>query len=131
MGRPHRDERGIIVNWIVRIVVTTAVVGIVLFDAGSVAVNFFGLDATADDVAVSVSNFVKNGSGTVTVGVMEEEARKLAREHDARLTEFSYDQTDGVVTVTLKREANTLIISRIGATEDWGKATAESQASTR
>lgn len=131
MGRPYRDERGVIVNWLVRIAITTAVVGVILFDAGAIAVNFFGLDSTADDIAVSVSNLVKNNSPDLSAVQMEVEARKLAKEADARLTSFEYDEVNHQITLTIKRKANTLIVSRVGAIEDWGKATAESVASTQ
>ena len=131
MGRPPaRDERGIIASWMARIVITTALVGVILFDAGSIAVNFFGLDATADDVAIGASNFAKNQPGTVSPVAVEQQAKQLARDADARLTDFTYDEESGNITLTLKREANTLIVSKISAIEDWGKATAESRASS-
>jgi hypothetical protein len=126
-----RDERGVIASWLGRIVITTAVVGVILFDAGSIAVNFFGLDATADDVAVSVSNIAKTTSDTLTELQLEEEAKRLAKAADARLVEFTYDVQGNQIFLTIRREANTLIVSRFGAIEDWGKATAESQAPTK
>ena len=126
-----RDERGVIASWFARIAITTAVVGVILFDAGSVAVNFFGLDATADDVAVMVSTFAKNSAGGLTEPLLEEEARRLAKDADARLVGFEYDAVGEQFFITIRREANTVIISRFGAIEDWGKATAESRASTQ
>lgn len=130
MGRLHRDERGIIASWFARIAITTAVVGVILFDAGSIAVNFFGLDATADDIAVKVSNVAKGLSEGATATTLEAEARALAKEADARLVEFEYDAVGHQITLTIRRKADTLIVSRIGALEDWGKATAESEAAT-
>ena len=130
MGRLHRDERGVIASWFARIAITTAVVGVILFDAGSIAVNFFGLDATADDIAVKVSNTAKGMADGANATTLEGEARALAKEADARLVEFEYSDVDNRITLTIKRKANTLIVSRISAIEDWGKATAESQAAT-
>ena len=130
MGRLHRDERGIIASWFARIAITTAFVGVILFDAGSIAVNFFGLDATADDIAVRVSNLAKEQSATATAAGLEAEARKLAKEADAKLVSFEYSDVENQITLKIKREANTLIVSRVSAIEDWGKATAESQAAT-
>jgi hypothetical protein len=126
-----RDERGVIGSWFARLAVTTAIVGVILFDAGAIAVNFFGLDATADDVAVGVANFAKSSSGAVTAPLLEEQAKQLAKEADARLIEFGYDAVERRITITLRREANTFIVSRISTIEDWGKATAESHASTQ
>ena len=119
-----------IASWFARIAITTAVVGVILFDAGSIAVNFFGLDATADDIAVRVSNLAKEQSATATAAGLEAEARKLTKEADAKLVSFEYSDVDNQIKLTIRREANTLIVSRIGAIEDWGKATAESQAAT-
>ena len=130
MGRLHRDERGIIASWFARIAITTALVGVLLFDAGSIAVNFFGLDATADDIAVKVSNLAKEQAATATAAGLEAEARKLTKEADAKLVSFEYSDVDNQITLTIRREANTLIVSRVSAIEDWGKATAESRAST-
>jgi hypothetical protein len=130
MGRLHRDERGIIASWFARIAITTAVVGVILFDAGSIAVNFFGLDATADDIAVKVSNVAKGLSEGATEVALEAEARTLAKEADARIVEFAYDPVEKQITLTIRRKADTLIVSRIGFLEEWGKATAESQAAT-
>ena len=130
MGRLHRDERGIIASWFARIAITTAVVGVILFDAGSIAVNFFGLDATADDIAVQVSNVAKSLAEEATAERLESEAQKLAKEADARLVAFEYDELEKRVAITIKRKADTLIVSRISALEDWGKATAESEAAT-
>ena len=130
MGRLCRDERGVIASWFARIAITTAVVGVILFDAGSIAVNFFGLDSTADDIAVSVSNVERGLSEGATAATLEGEARALAKEADARLVEFEYSEVDNLITLTIKRKADTIIVGRIGFLEDWGKATAESQAST-
>jgi hypothetical protein len=132
MTRNARDERGVIASWFGKIALTTAVLGVVLFDAGAVAVNFFGLDSTAGDVAVAVSNLAKaTAGGQVNAVQLEEEARRLAKEADARLVSFEYDAVGDQVFVTIRREANTLIVKRIGAIEDWGKATAEGRASTQ
>ena len=131
MGRPIRDERGIIVSWLARIAITTAILGVILFDAGSIAVNFFGLDATADDIAVTVSNAAKNANEEIPAAQLEAQARQLARDADARLVFFEFDEENHQVNLIVKREANTLLVKRIGAIEDWGKATADSQAATQ
>jgi hypothetical protein len=125
-----RDERGVIASWFGKIALTTAFLGVILFDAGAVAVNFFGLDSTADDVAISLSNFAR-ATGQVDAPRLEEEAKRLAREADARLVAFEYDAVGDQIFISIRREANTLIVKRVGAIEDWGKATAEAQASTQ
>ena len=127
-----RDERGLIGNWLLKLLVVTAIVGVILFDAGSIAVNFFGLDATADDVAVSLSNQVAQSSGRpLTDAEIEAQALVLAKDADARLVSVQYDSANDQISVTLRRKANTLIVGRIGPLEDWGRATAEGKADTQ
>lgn len=124
----HRDERGLIVSWLVRLLVGMAVVGVVLFDAGSIAVNFFGLDSTADDIAVKVSTSIQPGQ-PIDQAALEAETKAFAKEASAKLVKVEVD-TEGRVHVHLKRVAKTLVVRLIGPAQDWAKATAEGVAGT-
>ena len=136
-NRLIRDESGLVVAWLVRILIVLALLGVVLFDAGAIAVNFFTLDGTADEVAVQVS--AEAATGAEAIPNLEcnrrsrvpacELAYSVAKEHGVRVVSASYDQ-QGVFHVKLRRTADTLIVGRIGAIEDWGVATATSQAGT-
>ncbi len=133
-----RDESGIVVSWLVKLVVGLGLAGLLLFDAGSIAVNFFGLDSTARDIAIAVSTTVVNDPATRS-GVISctrgstlpmcVQARELAREANARLAKAELDP-EGIVRIKLKRTASTLLVSRIGPIKDWAKATAEGQSGT-
>ena len=128
--RNLRDERGVVVNWLVKIVVVLAIVGVAIFDAGSIAVNFFGLDSAADEIAVILSTEI--GSGSLSQSNSPQllaRAEELASERDARLKEVTFG-TNGVVHVSLKRKAKTLVVGRIGPIKDWTRATAEGQSGT-
>lgn len=122
-GMDIRDERGIIVSWLVRLLVGLGVVAVVLFDAGSIAVNFFGLDSTADEIAVGVSLNVQPGQ-PVDQRDIEAQAAALAEEADAKLVKVEVD-AEGRVHVHLKRVAKTLVVRLIGPVKHWAKATAE------
>lgn len=124
-----RNERGIIADWLIKLVVGFVVVGVILFDGGSILVNFFTLDNSADSIAVSVSTSIAGGRD-VPATVHEEEARELAQEEGARLVGFEIDRENRVVRVTLRRRADTLVVGRIGWISDWARATAEGQAGT-
>ena len=141
---PHRDERGVILSWLIKVLVGLAVAGVILFDAGSIMVNFFGLDSTADDLAVAISTEIGAGarepSGVVTNKTckrlnpsapesVEQEACDLAHDSDAKLVRLEVDSA-GVVHVRLRREASTILVGRIGLIDDWGTATANGQAGT-
>jgi hypothetical protein len=133
-----RDESGLIVSWLVRIVVVLALVGVVLFDAGAIAVNFFTLDGTADEVALAVSSDI--ATGAIPVPNLECTRRstqpacravyEVGRAEDVRIVSASFDQ-EGVFHVELKRTADTLIVGRIGPIEDWATATATARTDTK
>lgn len=124
-----RNERGIIADWFVKILLGFVVVGVLLFEAGAILVNFFTLDNTADSIAVEVSTSIASGRD-VPERIREEEARELARAEGARLVDFEIDTEARIVRVRLRRQASTLVIGRIGWIEDWTRATAEGQAGT-
>lgn len=116
------DERGVIVSWLIKIILGIAVLGVVLFDAGSIAANFFSVDSVADDVAVKVSTLIGTDD-LANSREIEMKARQLARDADARL--LSVKVKDGEVIVRVRRKATTIVVSRIGAIEDWAVATAK------
>ncbi|MGH2817046.1 MAG: hypothetical protein ACRDJS_01130 [Actinomycetota bacterium] len=133
----HRNERGIIADWLVKVVIGMVVFGVILFDVGAILVNFFTLDSAADDVAVAVSTDV--GAGDVRqftdheifqmVKVVVDSPDNGVK--DARvLRRGTGIDDDGVITIRLRRIADTLIVDRIGAIEDWAKATTNGRAGT-
>ena len=121
-----RDERGVIVGWFGKMLVGFIVVGIAIFDGGSILVNFFTLDSRADEIAVELTTGVSPGSLSLTS--IEPQAREAARESGARLISVTIE--GNIVHVTLRRRASTLIIGRIGPLENWTRATADGQAGT-
>ena len=133
-----RSERGIVADWLVKLVIGFAIFGVIAFDAGSILVNYFTLDSGADDVAIAVSTTV--GTASKAVNYTPEEIRRLAiAEVDdesggvdgARVMKEGTDIDDGgVVHIRLRRVADTLIVKRIGAIAKWARATADGQAGT-
>lgn len=133
----HRDERGIVISWLVRILLVLALLGVVVFEAGAIAVNYFSVEETADEVALAVSTALKTGTPVVpnlecnrrsTVPACAE-VYAIARRHGVRIVSARFDQ-EGVFHVQLRSTADTLLVHRVGATEDWGKATASAEAAT-
>jgi hypothetical protein len=133
----HRNEQGIIADWLVKVVIGLVVFGVILFDVGAILVNFFTLDSAADDVAVAVSTDV--GSGEVNQFTDQEifqMVKGVVASPDngvdgARvLRRGTGIDDDGVITIRLRRVADTLIVSRIGAIEDWARATTNGRAGT-
>lgn len=117
-----------ITGWLVRLVVVFAVVSVILFDAGSVAVNFFTLDSKADEIAVFLATAVTNDELSATnPKAIEDAAKNLANEAGARLLGVEID-AGGVVSLRLRRSADTLLLSRVQALEQWIKTTADARA---
>ena len=137
-----RDERGVVVSWLVKMLVGLAIGGVILFDVGSIAVNFFTLDSTADEIANSLATEISTGQYSESDVRSLESCRRApistplcqklnskAKENDAKITKVDLD-LKGELEIRLKRTASTLVVERIGPIEDWGKATAEGRAST-
>jgi hypothetical protein len=122
------DQRGVVVSWIVKLTIFLAVFCTVLFDAGAITTNYFGLQSTADDIALAMAT-IKESGDTFNQRVLEEEAAKLAEEADAKLisAELSFD---GVIHIRLKRKATTLIVANLRPIRSWGRATVSGTAST-
>ena len=134
-----RGERGIVVDWLIRVIIGLAVVGVVLFDAGSIMVNRFGLDSAANDVAVAVSTTVAGSAGhgvnlsdhevfLEVKEVVQSEENGVSGARVVRKGTHIDDQ--GVIHVKLRRTADTLIVNRIDAISHWARATATGRAGT-
>jgi hypothetical protein len=120
------DERGILVSWLVKLLLGLAIAGVILFEAGAIAVNTFTLSSTANDIAIALSTSVQQ-SGNPNLGQIQTQAKELAKEADAKLVDVELDTTERIVRVTLRRRADTLIVQHFAAIAGWGKATAEGQ----
>lgn len=122
------DERGLITGFVIRMVLGLVIAGVVLFDLGAVAVNFFSVDQTAGSVAEAIAEQIAtNELDPSDPRAVRKEARKLAKEDGAKLIEF--EASSSSVTIKLEKEAPTLIVKRVPAFRDWGRATAEARAS--
>jgi hypothetical protein len=133
-----RDERGVVTGWVVRLVVGLAVAGVILFDAAALVINYFGLDSAADDMAVALSTDVADLPSTPVVTCNVEtptppefclQAHQLAQDNDATLLVASID-AEGLVTVKMRRTAETVLVKRLGFLKKYGVARAEGTAGT-
>jgi hypothetical protein len=118
----------VISGWMFRLTLAFAVVAVILFDAGKIGVNFFTLDSKADEIAVALATSVTNDELPANnPRALEEAATALAGDAGARLVRAEID-TGGVITIRLRRSAETLIVGRVPQLEDWIKATADARA---
>ncbi len=125
-----RDERGVVAEWLLKIVIAFAVAGVLLFDAGAIVVNYVTLDSTANDIAIALSTEVASANMALNDPRLRMRAEELAGDAGARLLGVSI-APDGVLRIRLAREADTVVVSRIDALQRWGRAVAGATASTR
>jgi hypothetical protein len=132
----HQDERGIIISWLIKVTLFLAVVGVFVFDAGSIVVNIFTLDSAADDTAIALSLIVDPQQVGLDDSRVFEQAQLLVASDetlasDARVVRNGTHLDDqGVVHVKLVRVADTLVVEQFTALKKWARATAEGSAST-
>jgi hypothetical protein len=128
MKRLWGDETGLIASYLLKMLIGFALTAVVLFDAGSIGVNFFTLDSTADDIAVKLSTGLTPSQVPRQVD-LEAEAGALATEAGAKLISVELTQ-EGNIVVKIRRRADTLVVKHIGAIKDWARSTAEGRAGT-
>lgn len=123
-----RDD-GVVLSWLARVLAVLAVLGVILFDAGSITTNYFGLQTTADEIASTLSTLERTGQIRNSVD-LEAQARVLADEADAHVVSAVMD-TQGVIHVRLRRKARTLFVGLIDPIRHWARATAEARSSSQ
>jgi hypothetical protein len=115
----YLDERGLVAGWAVKLALFLALLGIVIYDGVAIAVNSFQLDGYSNDVAIELSSSAREDN----ILMIEREAKRVARAWDAKLVGVELSADKSVLSVTLKRDANTLVVSRVSRFSDWGRAT--------
>lgn len=120
------DERGVIVTWLFKIVLVLGLIGFVLFNAGAMAVNTFGLSSTATDIAVQVSSDMSS-QPSMTITQAATEAQGLAHEHGAHLSKIWINQDDDTLHIELRRRADVLLIGKVKSLKPYVVARATGQ----
>ena len=133
----RRNESGIILSWLLKVVALLAAMGVVLFDVGSIIVNTVTLDSAARDVAVAVSITVDDSASRfftdsqvydLAVEQVNHETEGVAGAKVVRKGTEVDDQ--GVVHVALRRKAKTLLTGLIGPLKKYTVGKADGTAGT-
>ncbi|MDQ3783457.1 MAG: hypothetical protein M3360_00960 [Actinomycetota bacterium] len=125
------DERGVVLDWFLKLAVVGGMLAVVLFDFGAIAVNTVGLESTVDEMAHSLSVSVADDSlNGVDKTALVDAARPTATQAGARVVKVSVD-IEGRVHVRIRRRADTLLVARIDPLKHWGVATADGSALTQ
>ncbi len=115
-----------IASWLTKVAVVTAIVGVVLFDAGAVVVNYLDLDSAAHDIALALSSDLA-GQPPPAASDLEARAVELARPEGARVLRADIDARR-TIHIRLTRTARTILVRRIDALKSFGRAVAGARA---
>ena len=107
----RRDERGIIISWLVKIIVMLAILGLVLFEAGAIIVATVGVDGTAD---VAAREAALEYGRQENLDAARKVATDKAKEGGGTLIDIKVASDGKWVVVTVERKAQTWLAQRIG-----------------
>jgi Flp pilus assembly protein TadG len=119
-----RDESGMVGKIIVIWLLVLALLVVVALDAGSIMITKFRLSDVAADAASDAANsWAKDHNTTAACAV----AKATAQEEDpkAQITQggCKVDTSSGEVTLTLKKQAGTILAGRLSFTRDLTRVT--------
>jgi hypothetical protein len=121
-----RDERGVIVGFVVKTLVIFAILGVVAFDAGQVVVDQIKAGDVAQAAAQAAADTyysTKNEDRAKQAGVA------AAAEQDSTAVVTSIQiLADGSAVATVERPATTLVVQRVSFLKHFGMQTATDQA---
>lgn len=120
------EDGGIVTGWLLQLVLVMALLGVLGYEAISVAVTTITLDDTARRVAAEARDAYRSGNDLRSARAAAEAA---AEQREVELLELEADDAD--VHVTVADEASTLFVHRIAALDSVTHPTARGRARWR
>lgn len=113
----HGDRGDIVVGWLTKLVVAIALIGVCAFEVVSIAVTKV---STKDDATTAAFEASQNWFDNRDVQQAYDTAEAYAQEHGGSIDPEKFSiADDGRVTLTIRKEATSLVLSRIGSAEKW------------
>lgn len=111
MAHALRDERGIVVSFLIRLVVVLALIGIAFVEGGAIVFSKLQVQDIAESAAVAGAGSLRHTRSTQSA---RESALLNMRDKSgrAKMTAFTVNP-DGSVSVTVRLPANTVLIQHI------------------
>ena len=109
------ERGGIVTGWLVKLVLSLAIFGLVAFEAGAIVVAKVTIETVAGDVLTEA----KRVYGANDAEQAELTARAVAERNDATLESFEVVEDGDAIVVTVSKKAKTLWLHRVGFAEDW------------
>ena len=124
-NRFHHGESGAVGWLIVMWLVVVSVIGVTAIDAGSIAFTKFRLADVASSASTSAANNFKS-SNNVESACQAAVASITAADASAKLANKGcvVDVPTGTVTITVRKEAKTILVGRLSFTKHFSKVTA-------
>lgn len=110
-------------SWLVQMVVVLGVLGLIGYEAISVGLTSLSVDDASREVARAAAGTYRDAGASLDATATA--AAEAARVHDATVTEVAVDGEE--LTVTLERQAPTLLLQRIGPLADLATREASSR----
>ena len=110
------DRGGIVTGWLVKLVLSLAIFGLVAFEAGAIVVAKVTIESIAGDVLTEAKGVYGSGGDGEQA---ELTARAVAERNDATLDSFEVVEDGDAIVVTVSKKAKTLWLHRLGFAEDW------------
>jgi uncharacterized membrane protein len=124
-ARPRDAQTGAVGMMIIIWLVVVVLLGITAIDAGSIAFTKFRLADVASSASTQAANAFRVSSN-VAAACQAAETSVLADDASAKLTKKGclVDAQTGAVTITVRKEAKTIIAGRLGFTKKYTKVSA-------
>lgn len=114
------NERGdIVIGWLLKLVISLALVGLVAFEGGAIVVAKVQADGTANDVANEAAVVYARGANA---DAAEKAAEAEATHAGVELVAFDVSDDGRSISVTVLKKAKTLFLQRLDATKSWTEA---------
>lgn len=128
MDTVARDRGSIVVGWLTKIVVVLALLGVALFDGMSVAVAHMNGSDDAN-TAAGAANTAWEQTHSVQAAY-DAAAASITNPNESVLTTGFSVESNGTVHLLLRRQATTLLMSKIGPLKKFTVFTVSGEATT-
>ena len=108
------DERGIVVNFLIKLVIGLALAAFILSEAGQIIFARISAEDAADRAAQAAAREYEDSGDIETAHRV---AVDEAEDDEAKLKKFVVNPADGSVRVVVRKRASTLLVDKIGFME--------------
>lgn len=113
------ERGGIVTGWLLKLVLSLAIVGVVAFEAGAIVVAKVTIESVTGDVLSEAAEVYGPAHDAEQA---EKAARAVAEQNDAVLERFEITENGAAIVVTVQKKAKTLLLHRLSFAKDWAVA---------